>query len=80
MVEEQDSSHKYVKPLDILDGKSGHLQLCFIFFREPCEISTQVCGEQSGCFYPKSDPFQTLFVPEPDETICKAFAKHQIKY
>lgn len=71
MVEEQDSSHKYVKPLDILDGKSGHLQLCF-FFREPCRISTQVCGEQSGCFYPKSDPFQTLFVPEP--------AKHQMKY
>lgn len=71
MVEEQDSSHKYVKPLDILDGKSGHLQLCF-FFREPCRISTQVCGEQSGRFYPKSDPFQTLFVPEP--------AKHQMKY
>lgn len=71
MVEEQDRSHKYVKPLDVLDGKSGHLQLCF-FFREPCRISTQVCGEQSGCFYPKSDPFQTLFVPKP--------AKHQIKY
>lgn len=71
MVEEQDRSHKYVKPLDVLDGKSGHLQLCF-FFREPCRISTQVCGEQSGRFYPKSDPFQTLFVPEP--------AKHQMKY
>ena len=52
MVMEQDSSHasdhrspESVKPLDNLDGKSGHLTLS---------------SERSGCFYLKSDPFLCL--------------------
>lgn len=59
MVEEQDSSHKYVKPLDILDGKSGHLQLCF-FLENLVGSPHKFVASKAGVFTPNlilSKPF-----------------------
>lgn len=60
MVEEQDRSHKYVKPLDVLDGKSGHLQLCFFFLENLVGSPHKFVASKAGVFTPNlilSKPF-----------------------
>lgn len=80
MVEEQDRSHKYVKPLDVLDRKSGHLQLCFFFLENLVGSPHKFVVSKAGVFTPNLILSKPFLCPNLTRPSAKAFAKHQIKY